>query len=80
MLWLRLRISKYHRWHVAQVSFKSLIGIHHLKLNSIIRVGHSRAGGNPGVFELNSRLRGSDNHFPNFGAEYDNRFIAPFRL
>ncbi len=25
-------------------------------------VSHSRAGGNPGVFELDSRLRGSDNH------------------
>jgi hypothetical protein len=24
---------------------------------------HSRAGGNPGGFELDSRLRGSDNHF-----------------
>jgi hypothetical protein len=28
-----------------------------------ISIRHSRAGGNPVDFELDSRLRGSDNHF-----------------
>ena len=28
----------------------------------MIPIRHSRAGGNPGGFKLDSRLRGSDNH------------------
>jgi hypothetical protein len=29
----------------------------------VLSIRHSRAGGNPGDFKLDSRLRGSDNHF-----------------
>ena len=32
----------------------------------VLPTRHSRAGGNPSVFELDSRLRGSDNHFVTF--------------
>jgi hypothetical protein len=32
----------------------------------VLPTRHSRAGGNPGVFELDSRLRGNDNHFVTF--------------
>jgi hypothetical protein len=38
-----------------------------LKNNSqyggVLSICHSRAGGNPGGFKLDSRLRGSDNYF-----------------
>ena len=32
----------------------------------MVSIRHSRAGGNPGVFELDSRLRGSDIHFATY--------------
>jgi hypothetical protein len=32
----------------------------------MISIRHSRAGGNPGVFELDFRLRGSDIYFADY--------------
>jgi hypothetical protein len=32
-------------------------------------IRHSSASGNPGVFELDSRLRGSDNHFLSYSSD-----------
>jgi hypothetical protein len=34
-----------------------------LSADAVLPTGHSRAGGNPSVFELKSRLRGGDDHF-----------------
>jgi hypothetical protein len=37
-----------------------------IKYRGVPSVGHSRAGGNPGAIELDSRLRGSDKHIVHF--------------
>ena len=43
------------------------IGLQNISMYGVeMSIRHSRAGGNPGGFELDSRLRGSDNHFATY--------------
>ena len=41
----------------------AVISLNTIKSVEVLSVCHSREGGNPGIFELESRLRGSDSRF-----------------